>query len=108
MAKFYCKKGNGCSLAGGSVSITFILFPNQSKAALSNCPESSNPRSTLHLYFPTSSDNCFPEYGTPYGISTSPANPFNVVDLDSGIGTLFGIAQDVDINDNDSQDYSRV
>lgn len=111
----------------------------------------------LYLYFPTTEDSSFPEYGTPYGVSTSPLMIFNVADLDSSIGTtaalrqkifevvtedycefnvgvsmtttapgptesnwqivgigsdsggsLLGLAQDVDIDDNNTQDYARV
>jgi hypothetical protein len=54
------------------------------------CPSSAlaQPKgNTLYLFFPTTSDSTFPEYGGPYGVSTSPAEPFDVADLDSGIGT---------------------
>ncbi|MCE7925761.1 MAG: hypothetical protein DYG98_22140 [Haliscomenobacteraceae bacterium CHB4] len=114
----------------------------------------------LFLYFPTASDATFPEYYT-LEVVTSPLQPFNVADLDAGIGTtaqlrdrifqvvqtdycefnvqvsqtttnpspagtnwqvvgigsdaetdsgsdLFGVAQDVDINNTDREDYARV
>lgn len=114
-------------------------------------------RTRLYLYFPTAQDATFPEYNADY--QTSPLEPFNVADLDAGIGTtaqlrdritdivredycefdveviptttapattgsqwqivgigsdeedggnLFGVAQDVDLNNTDPQDYSRV
>ncbi|OLS16565.1 MAG: hypothetical protein HeimC3_53110 [Candidatus Heimdallarchaeota archaeon LC_3] len=51
--------------------------------------------SYLYLYFPTASDTGFPEWGTPYGIDTSPAAIFDVADLDSGIGTTTQLRQRV-------------
>ncbi len=41
----------------------------------------------LYLYFPTADDNTFPEYGTAYGIQTSPLADFDVADLDATIST---------------------
>lgn len=110
--------------------------------------------SALYLFYPTAVDNTFPSYA---GEPTSPLNPFNLADLDPGIGTvaqlrnrveqlteagycefdvnvkttttlpapseprwqivgigtddsgsgLIGIAQAVDANDSDAQDYAR-
>ncbi|NJO14196.1 MAG: hypothetical protein HC877_00125 [Thioploca sp.] len=138
---------------------TIISFINLSTAQI--CPSSaiSSPKdNALYLYFPTVADMSFPEYGSG---DTSPAEPFNVSDLDAGIGStaqlrqeifegviddycefnvevknttstpspsetrwqivaigsdseslgggaLFGEAQNVDIGDNDPQDYARV
>lgn len=123
--------------------------------AVTTCPVMNEQKnSTLYLYFPLVSDATFPAYG---GYATSPANPFNVSDLDPSIGTtaqlrqkifdvvaydycefsvkikmntsapatseprwqivavgsdsnpaLFGLAQNVDVGDADSQDYARV
>lgn len=138
-----------------------ISFPSQ--AIAQECPSGalSLPKgNTLYLYFPATSDSSFPDYSA-YGAKTSPAQPFDVSDLDSGIGTteqlrqrifemvtddycefnvkvirttttpsptetrwqivaigsdadttsgytLFGEAQNVDMGDNDPQDYARV
>ena len=41
----------------------------------------------LYLYFPSAEDSNVPEWGDPYGISTSPVAVFDVADLDSSIGT---------------------
>lgn len=52
-----------------------------------NCPPgatTSQRDNKLFLYFPTTSDNTFPEYSA---ANTSPLEPFNVSDLDAGIGT---------------------
>jgi hypothetical protein len=132
------------------------------EAILAQCPVEwslTSARTKIYLYFPTASDSSFPEYDA--DAQTSPLEPFNVSDLDSGIGTtaqlrdavvnivkedycefdveivatttapspaearwqivgigsddesifggnLFGVAQDVDLNDADAQDYSRV
>lgn len=131
---------------------------------VAQCPVDWSPltaaKSKMYLFYPTASDATFPEYYTAE-VETSPADPFNVSDLDAGIGTtaqlrdritnivkedycefdieivatttlpaptearwqivgvgsddeqsgggdLFGVAQDVDLNDADAQDYSRV
>lgn len=51
------------------------------------CPGLWLPKgSSLYLYFPTTADATFPDYSA-YGLSTSPANPFDVADLDASIGT---------------------
>ncbi len=62
-----------------------VIIDN-SLAAIS-CPSGvlSQPKgNSLYLYFPTSSDSGFLEYGVG---DTSPLAPFDVADLDSGIGT---------------------
>lgn len=41
----------------------------------------------LYLYFPTAADATFPNYPQSCGTPVSPAQPFNVSDLDPGIGT---------------------
>ncbi len=54
-----------------------------------DCPASALTRpkgNHLYLYFPTASDNTFPEYGS-LGVNTSPLAPFDVSDLATGIGT---------------------
>jgi hypothetical protein len=120
----------------------------------------TSAKTKLYLYFATGSDATFPEYDD--DLQTSPLEPFNVSDLDGGIGTtaqlrnsiieivkedycefdvevastttapspaearwqivglgsddefdplgneVFGVAQDVDLNNNDQQDYARV
>jgi hypothetical protein len=129
---------------------------------IAQCPFLSSLTTTsskLYLYFPTSSDATFPEYDA--SAQTSPLEPFDVADLDAGIGTttqlrnqiadivkedycefdmnvvtttskpnatenrwqivgigsddeyissdeLFGVAQNVDLNDSDPQDYARI
>lgn len=130
--------------------------------ALAQCPVGwslTSVRTKLYLYFASASDAAFPEYDP--DVQTSPLEPFNVSDLDAGIGTtaqlrdrvtnivkedycefdvevvatttapspteafwqvvglgtddefffgneLFGVAQDVDLNNADPQDFSRV
>ncbi|GGY07063.1 hypothetical protein GCM10007160_38200 [Litchfieldella qijiaojingensis] len=132
-------------------------------AAVVNCqanrPDAGN---VIYLYYPTTSDSNFPDDVGGIGETTSPLAPFDVSDLDSGIGTtaelrsaitervktdycefdvrivqstndngttnptptdprwqvigigsdgnngLFGIADDVDIGDNDLTDFARV
>lgn len=144
------------------IGIAFFATAIVSEAWAQQCPESALMRpkgNTVYLYFPTSSDNTFPEYDD--NADTSPLGAFDVGDLDSGIGStadlrdrifeivtddycefnveiiqttsnpspsedrwqivgigsdaetifggnLFGVAQDVDIGDNDAQDYARV
>ncbi len=70
-------------------TLLFIgLFSNGIYAAI-NCPSgvlSSTKGNKLYLYFANSSDTTFPDYSD-YGAKTSPLDPFNVADLDSGIGT---------------------
>ncbi len=131
--------------------------------AFAQCPLGSltSPKGNrLFLYFPTAADATFPEYYTAE-VVTSPVQPFNVADLDAGIGTtaqlrdrifqivsqdycefnvevtqtttnpspagtnwqvvgigsdaetaggsdLFGVAQDVDIDNDDPEDFARV
>lgn len=152
-------------LRNGLIFIIILLscFSYQPKSTVSVNPRSAstNHRNTLYLYFPTSADSTFPDYSG-YGADTSPLDPFDVADLDGGIGTtsqlrqrigelvaidywefdvdvistttapnptedrwqiagigsdadttswgsnLFGEAQDVDIGDNDAQDYARI
>jgi len=130
--------------------------------AIAQCPVGwslTSVRTKLYLYYATASDATFPEYDP--DATTSPLEPFNVSDLDAGIGTtaqlrdritnivkedycefdvevvstttapsptetfwqvvgigsdeefigggeLFGVAQDVDLNNSDPQDFSRV
>jgi len=47
----------------------------------------NNIPNKLYLYFPTAADASFPNYPQSCGTPVSPAQPFNVSDLDSGIGT---------------------
>lgn len=64
-------------------------------SAQASCPAgalATSKRQTLYLYFPTSSDSSFPDYSQ-VGASTSPLNPFNVADLDAGIGTTAQLRQ---------------
>lgn len=145
-------------------AVVVIVFSWASPVLSQGCPYFAmvTPKDNhLFLYFPTFSDSIFPEWGTPYGIDTSPVGPFDVANLDPGIGTtdqlrqrifemvtedycefnvevhmmtlgmspvasnwqvvgigsdsetygtgvLFGIAQNVDLNDSDPQDYARV
>ena len=130
--------------------------------AIAQCPTGwslTSQRTKLYLYFASASDATFPEYDP--DVTTSPLEPFNVSDLDSGIGTtaqlrnriadivkedycefdvevvstttapaptetfwqvvglgsdeefffgdeLFGVAQNVDLNNADHQDFARV
>ena len=132
------------------------------EVAIAQCPVGwslTSLRTRLYLYYANASDATFPEYDA--DAQTSPLAPFNVADLDSGVGTtaqlrdritdivredycefdveiiptttapattgarwqivglgsddevvngnnLFGVAQDVDLNDADAQDYARV
>ena len=141
------------------VSIVGLSFVVE---ALAQCPVGwslTSNRTKLYLYYATASDATFPEYDP--SVTTSPLEPFNVSDLDSGIGTtvqlrnritdivkedycefdvevvstttapaptetfwqvvgvgsdeeffgggeLFGVAQAVDLNNADPQDFSRV
>jgi hypothetical protein len=130
--------------------------------AIAQCPVGwslTSTRTKLYLYFASASDATFPEYDA--DAQTSPLEPFNVSDLDAGIGTtaalrnritdivkedycefdveivstttaptptealwqvvgigsddefvfggeLFGVAQAVDLNNADPQDFARV
>jgi len=47
----------------------------------------NNIPNKLYLYFPTAADATFPNYPQTCGTPVSPAQPFNVSDLDPGIGT---------------------
>src|SRR5262245_45401799 len=47
----------------------------------------NNIPNKLYLYFPTAADATFPNYPQGCGTPVSPAQPFNVSDLDPGIGT---------------------
>ena len=141
------------------ISLIGLAF---SVEAIAQCPVGwslTSVRTKLYLYFATASDASFPEYDV--DAQTSPLEPFNVSDLDSGIGTtaalrdritnfvkedycefdvevvstttaptptetfwqvvgigtddesisgneLFGVAQAVDLNNADPQDFSRV
>ncbi|MCK5260916.1 MAG: hypothetical protein KAJ44_01915 [Thermoplasmatales archaeon] len=71
-----------------------ILFPTQATAQ--GCPSGalSLPKgNTLYLYFPTTSDSSFPS--TDFDSDASPAEPFDVSDLDSGIGTTEQLRQTI-------------
>ena len=70
--------------------IPWILFPFEIEKVGASCPPwaiASPKGNYLYLYFPTSSDSSFPEYGGSYSASTSPVPAFDVADLDGGIGT---------------------
>lgn len=61
--------------------------------AVTACPVLNEQKnSTLYLYFPLVSDAAFPAYG---GYATSPADPFNVSDLDATIGTTAQLRQKI-------------
>lgn len=70
--------------------LLLAVFSSASLAA-PTCPSYivSQPKgNTLYLYFPTASDNSFPNYDGAIGTgTTSPLAVFDVADLDSGIGT---------------------
>ena len=70
--------------------IPWIMTPYTTEKVGATCPSWAilSPKgNTLYLYFPTSSDSSFPEYGGSYSASTSPVLAFDVADLDGGIGT---------------------
>jgi hypothetical protein len=147
--------GRRAALVILTISLVFV------ELSFAQCPYTSltSEGTRLYLYFASSSDATFPEYDP--DATTSPLQPFDVADLDSGIGTtaelrdriielvkedycefdvevnsstsaptttgsrwqivgigsdsqtvsggnLFGIAQNVDLNDSDAQDYARV
>ena len=143
----------------------FILLcgsVDPANAAVVNCQaDRPNAGNVIYLYYPTASDSNFPNDIGGIGETTSPLAPFDVSDLDSGIGTtaelrsaitervkidycefdmrviqttsdngttnptpsdprwqvvgigsdgnngLFGIADDVDIGDNELTDFAR-
>ncbi|NHJ46312.1 MAG: hypothetical protein FK733_00860 [Asgard group archaeon] len=71
------------------ILVPWILFPFQTENVKADCPPwaiSSPKTNSLYIYFPSSSDAVFPEYGI-YGASTSPVPAFDVNDLDGTIGT---------------------
>lgn len=76
-----------CSVLTILIMLSLSLLPAGSDAQ--DCPSwgISTPKdNVLYLYFPTASDATFPDYSA-YGASTSPADPFDVADLDATIGT---------------------
>jgi len=75
------------------LSLLFSIFYSSFASAAFLCPSyirNAVKGNYLYLYFPTSSDNTFPEYGTG---DTSPLAAFDVSDLDSGIGTTAALRQ---------------
>ncbi|MCL2914514.1 hypothetical protein L2725_12130 [Shewanella corallii] len=70
------------------------LFPE--KAHATDCPGSalaSPKNSNLYLYYPTVVDNLFPNFQPGYGVT--PAQPFDVSDLDGTIGTTAQLRDEV-------------
>lgn len=70
------------------VVVAMLLFSLQDLIA-QNCSHGATTSvrdNKLYLYFPTTSDNTYPEHGV-FGVNTSPLAEFDVADLDSGIGT---------------------
>lgn len=68
--------------------ISTVVLSFFAEAILAQCPVDwalTSKRTKLYLYFPTASDATFPEYDP--DAQTSPLEPFNVSDLDAGIGT---------------------
>jgi len=67
-----------------------FLFAVTAPASAQDCPASvlgsPDKKSTLYVYFPTATDNSFPEYGVPPQ-STSPVSPFDMNQHDSNITT---------------------
>lgn len=73
---------------------SYQSFSYQPKSAVFVNPRraSTNHRNTLYLYYPTSADSTFPDYSGA-GADTSPLDPFDVADLDGGIGTTSQLRQ---------------
>lgn len=65
-------------------------------AAVVNC-QANRPGAgnVIYLYYPTTSDSNFPDDVGGIGITTSPLAPFNVSDLDPGIGTTAALRSTV-------------
>lgn len=69
--------------------LILLLFGIFSEATAQNCSHDATTSARdnkLYLYFPTASDDTFPEHGA-FGVNTSPLAEFDVADLDPGIGT---------------------
>jgi hypothetical protein len=67
----------------------FILSSIVNEMYSQSCPSwatTSIKGNRLYLFFPTASDNTFPEYDPI--LQTSPLAPFDVANLDATIGTL--------------------
>ncbi len=65
-----------------------LSITSPASAALVDC-QANRPDagSVIYLYFPTAIDNDFPDDAGGWGITTSPLQPFDISDLDSGVGT---------------------
>ena len=65
-----------------------LYFGSPTQAAFVDC-QASRPSagSVLYLYFPTATDSDFPDDPGGWGVSTSPLEPFDINDLDPGVGT---------------------
>jgi hypothetical protein len=72
-------------LAGLLISLSIVSSP---RAAVVDC-QANRPGagSVLYLYFPTATDSDFPDDPGGWGVSTSPLEPFDISDLDPGVGT---------------------
>lgn len=66
-----------------SLSIT-----SSAQAALVDC-QANRPGagSVLYLYYPTATDSDFPDDAGGWGVTTSPLQPFDIADLDPGVGS---------------------
>jgi hypothetical protein len=75
----------------GIILIIVILLAinwSSARAAVVNCQaDRPGAANTIYLYYPTASDSNFPDDVGSAGATTSPLAPFDVADLDAGIGT---------------------
>ncbi len=70
--------------------VCVILLALYGTAAAQGCPAGAlaKPKSSaLYLVYPNSDTASFPEWGAPYGVSTSPLADFDISELDSTVGT---------------------
>lgn len=72
-------------LAGLLISLSIVSSP---RAAVVDC-QANRPGagSVLYLYFPTATDSDFPDDPGGWGVPTSPLEPFDINDLDPGVGS---------------------
>ena len=81
------------TIVGTLISCALAAAAN---AAGVDCQASrSGAGSVLYLYFPTGQDTDFPDDPGWLGISTSPLEPFDIADLDPGVGSTAQL-RDVD------------
>lgn len=84
------------TVMGGKIFLSLSLLFFSSHSLATDCPSAavaSPKNSNLYLYYPAVVDPFFPDFQPGFGVT--PAQPFNVSDLDASIGTTAQLRDEI-------------